>query len=282
MGQQQSTRNGRKNIDSTQTRASDQRIDVAANSQLSADASASSNSPQNTPVAEQRARVKGRSISQSFRRSVIGLVKPSTSHNEEEDDGPRQQKKWRRSRRWSKAPLTGLHGELSEPSESGMARNETAEGSSSAQAVENQLPSMATTGASAVNPPSLSNDKAILEESRSSEGMLSEQPASNESNTGASETIPTTTPNVDRQVEPQTPAPTPHPAAQSEPVPPRVQSQGIPNHVPQFPPAGTLVVVQGVVHTSDTDRTARQPSQPRPALEDAPCQRVVQTCYLVC
>ncbi|GJE91812.1 hypothetical protein PsYK624_079630 [Phanerochaete sordida] len=252
----------------------------------------SSSSTSETPSQDAQAtQKKGKRA--ALRRSILGLV-PSTSSSSlssrsrkdsaTSDHEPSQslRKRWRSSRRFSKAPtpLSGLPEAAQQSSTLGGDREGAGSGPSDvtvSSGTPSQLPSSSTSVSSAAarSPPAI---EVSLEQERppepANEPASPGNPTSRTPNLAASEasshrpTYPTTE-EIRREVAEFLtghPEPSSHGSENvanvaSPQSAPADTTAGHPQHgVPQgFPPPGTLVVVQGVVNTTDTPHA--QPSQ---------------------
>ncbi|KAG6879822.1 hypothetical protein C0992_011105 [Termitomyces sp. T32_za158] len=177
----------------------------------------------------------------SVRNSLLNLVRPLVTI----DKQPRNSRSRRSSRRWSKAP------ELPDPT----LPEQSSESSSSSSAT---LP-LGPIDEKAERGEHLSDDDV---HSHDLQGETSSSPASSSDQTSPTASLPlsestdvddsTSIDNLDAQEAPAplaaTPMPNPTTETAEDPAPPT----NTPQH--QFPPPGTLVVVQGVVHTTDVPR----------------------------
>ncbi|GLB45538.1 putative RING-like zinc finger [Lyophyllum shimeji] len=215
-----------------------------------------------------------RSRRESVRRSILNLVKPSVRV---ESPAGSSRKSWRSSRRWSRAPP-----ELESHAESSQSAS------------------------SSTAPPSPINEKGKGVDRDPDTLSVHQRPEGDDRPSSSSSTISETTPaevaettvadaeeagdHTGTAEATPTPAPpelgdqdevviSPDPQLDSTPPEPQVEniqdgladSQAPPAQEPpahQFPPPGTLVVVQGVVHTTDVPRPSA-PSAPQPETSES-------------
>ncbi|RDB16059.1 hypothetical protein Hypma_003479 [Hypsizygus marmoreus] len=239
--------------------------------------SSSSSEPTLLNVAPQA----GPSRSSSVRRSILNLVKPSV-RGRADSSASSSRKSWRHSKPWSKAP------ELTETPESSQSAGSSTipaslikEKGKGVDRSPDPLPVEAPIDADEYSPTPLPlpSPEDVSEISEGSTGANHEASQSTLDSLAAETIPPTLAPDgSDDQdevvIQPDVPpddatswlpeaAAPPQDAPEPLPESPSVQ-QPTPTH--QFPPPGTLVVVQGVVHTTDVPRPpAPTTSPPGPA-----------------
>ncbi|PPQ89111.1 hypothetical protein CVT25_006483 [Psilocybe cyanescens] len=230
----------------------------------------------------------------SVRKSILKFVKPSNIRNRFSSDPsiPSDTKRsWRKSRRWSKAPLdatpdpleslptpststTSLTAGPSNPSSSLGEKGKQRDISSSLEEDDGSLePIAANTGQAAqLSIPSASSHQLSISSSPVGDSpMIDAQVISeNVANDAPSSRV------VDSASPMQAPSSTIYESERNEVAPTETQalssSQRLPSSEPQetspeprqFPPPGTLVVVQGIVHTTDVSRSSSQTSVANP------------------
>ncbi|KAG6831049.1 hypothetical protein H0H87_006291 [Tephrocybe sp. NHM501043] len=183
---------------------------------------ASSSSPATTPTTTTTTHDESEQPTtprRSVRKTLLNLVKPSASSSV-----PRKKRSWRSSRRLSKTPeaSSSEHGEDQEAQVGGEAEAE------------------ADTDADAEHPVVDSEDSEHQAPSSSAAASVDAPPTD-------VDTSPTSTHTID--------APLPAPPPENEATEAAPPAPGQQTHA--FPPPGTLVVVQGVVHTTDVPRQSR-------------------------
>lgn len=204
----------------------------------------------------------------SVRKSILNLVKPSARSPVDSTAGSKR-KSWRSSKRWSKAPpdLSETSASTSSPS-AGPSTVPTTPTMEKESEIEYNMAQDANEQHIAANdrpstpfPPTLADVSSDFAEG----GSRADQEVSR--NIGAwlsaQDTQQSLTPDVsdDREevvISPNQfdgPSSEDHPPA-TQPESPSVPQSDEPAENRQFPPPGTLVVVQGVVHTTDVPRTS--------------------------
>ena len=208
-----------------------------------------------------------RSRRSSFRKSILKLVKPGRRVNSVASNSGDMGRSWRNSRRWSAAPSSSTptladpfptsSSDVSTAGPSTLDSRPTDKGKQREMSVpeEEEVYSDAT----------LSNlDQASLQPPNPTNLHLGTVPSIVEPSHAAAETtsepqLVDNSPTEDHRSDfPNEPTPPVHNWEGNEPsaLPSTQQPSPQPRH---FPPPGTLVVVQGIVHTTDVSRAATPP-----------------------
>ncbi|KAH9483763.1 putative RING finger protein C4G3.12c [Psilocybe cubensis] len=213
----------------------------------------------------------------SVRKSILKLVKPSSIRNRFSSDPSSStdaKRSWRRSRRWSRAPLAGATPDppdVLSATASASSASSTTESSNLppfptdkgkqrdiSSTVENDDISLEPNVASGTEPSQSSVPPLPSQAHPAHTSVLEESPVVlvnsenvfNDSSSIVDADLPSTIDNSERNQVPPI-------AAQS--LPSSHSTPSLENHQTtpeprQFPPPGTLVVVQGIVHTTDVSR----------------------------
>lgn len=203
-----------------------------------------------------------RSRRTTIRRSVLGLLPHSQSSGSLRDNvssgsesAQPVRKLWRRSRRWSKAPV---HAELAEAGQAGAAGHGVNE--------MGDVSAVSESSAS-VRPSTPALERSLVEEQHISQAIQHDlsNAVTQEQLAPHSSSRPPSLAQVHRDLEEfLSGRPTSVTDEASLPLPTIEQPASGPDLTPQaprqFPPPGTLVVVQGVVNTTDAPSAGREPS----------------------
>ncbi|KAG6853823.1 hypothetical protein C0991_001069 [Blastosporella zonata] len=222
--------------------------------------SSASNEPTTQPAepGEQAPRTPRRSV----RKSLLNLVKPNSISGS--GSGKKHKRSWRASRRWSKSEPASLPAH--DEAEDALSVNGYAN-----EAHDQEVEEVVVTPPPPPPPPdTTTTSDAEPEASTSASGSGTE---------GEGDTVVVVvddaenlnsypTPNLDAPAPHATPASIFDPDSDSndgegEPAT-APAAQGNTAHAHGFPPPGTLVVVQGVVHTTDVPRPPHAPRSPSP------------------
>ncbi|KAK0451408.1 uncharacterized protein EV420DRAFT_1560824 [Desarmillaria tabescens] len=261
----QTTSRNRSPLPSPDTNASNNVDDPPSTPETQSDNAADSNQQSAASSISPTSRASRRSARSAVRKSILNLVKPRSSQQEEPSERPSSntRKSWRASRRWSKTPPSVTPDIDSSPSASAsgalaaVAEKSGEPDSQPSDAVTSPALDSAAAAGSSIAPDQDREDR----HSTTSPLVFNNTPEDEVVISPDHFTSSQDVPDVPQDVSPP---PTIGPADQS--------SSGQPSPSPprQFPPPGTLVVVQGVVHTTDVPRTDAAPSSVPPDLPEAP------------
>lgn len=261
----QTTSRSRGPLPSSDTNASTNVNDPPSTPETQSDDAADSNQSSAPSHISPTSRASRRSARSSVRKGILNIVKPRSSQPDEPNGrpSPNTRKSWRASKRWSKTPPSVTPNIDSSP---------TASASGTLAAVDEKnsepdsQPSEAATSHALDLPTAAGSSNAPDPDREDRHSTLSPLVYNNAPEDEVIISPDHFTPSQDVPDVPQdvSPPPTIGPADQS--------SSGQPSPSPprQFPPPGTLVVVQGVVHTTDVPRPDATPSGVPPDLPEAP------------
>lgn len=261
----QTTSRSRSPLPSSDTNASTNVNDPPSSPETQSDDAADSNQSPAPSHISPTSRASRRSARSTVRKSILNLVKPRSSQPDEPNErtSSNTRKSWRASRRWSKTPPSLTPDIDSSPSASASGtlaavdeKNGEPDSQPSEAATSHALDSTAAAGSSNAPDPDREDRHSTMSPLVYNNAPEDEVVISPDHFTSSQDV-----PDVPQDVSPP---PTIGPADQS--------SSGQPSPSPprQFPPPGTLVVVQGVVHTTDVPRPDATPSAVPPDLPEAP------------